>query len=475
MNRPSSSPLSWLEKAVLVHIGVLLLGSTWAFGGNIWWARQMLAVWASLAPAITVAAFFQAGSPGRDARRKAGWLLPPALFALLVIASTFNPSFSSGVIGGDMLMIHTGPAHPRWPSTVNPADSLDSLWFGTGAYLSAFNLALVLRGRRSLRFVLVLVATNALTLAVFGTMQKLSGSGFYFGAAVSPNERFFSTFIYNNHWGAFMVLALSVATGLLFYHARNHRGRDLWHSPFSASVVGVLIVAATAPVSASRAATAMAALLVTVATAHALFKIAAARRHERRAVWPAVTLLLALVMAVTAAVGWLGFRSINQRYTETRRALAQDKSLWSARSELYHDTCELVRRQPVFGWGLNSYGVAFQLIRPRSIQPQRQYESSYETAHNDWLQSLAETGVVGTALLLLTLALPLASLTRSSLRHPLVVYPLTGLGVILLYACVEFPFSSGAVLFLFWTCLFTVVRYARLQPDRTTAPAGALP
>ena len=95
----------------------------------------------------------------------------------------------------------------------------------------------------------------------------------------------------------------------------------------------------------------------------------------------------------------------------------------------------------------------------------RQYESSYATAHNDWLQSLAETGLVGTSLLVLTLVVPLVSFTRHSSRHPLVVYPLLGLTIVLLYALFEFPFSSGAFLITFWVLFFTAIRKVELSLD----------
>jgi O-antigen ligase len=461
--RSSPSPSSSrLEKLVLLHVGVLLVASSWVFGGNIWWMRVPLAIWASAGLPLAVAAFMQPGSWGEAARRKAWWLAPLVLFAVLVVASSFNPSFQPLISEGAVVLVHKGAAHPAWPSTVNPTQSLLSLWFGSAVYLSAFNLVLTVRSRTALRVLLVLVAVNTLVLAVLGTVQKLSGSGFYFGAAVSPNSRFFGTFIYNNHWGAFMILGLCTAMGLVFHHVRKNAARDLWHSPFSIALTGVLFIAATAPLSASRAATGMAALVVGVATIHALVLIAASRRHEGRSTAPAIGLVLCLVLAGTGAIGWLGFRSISERYRETHLLIEQNKPVFGGRAALYRDTWELASRQPVFGWGLDSYGTAFMLIRPRPIQASRQYESSFVTAHNDWLQSVAETGFAGTALLALTGIVPLLSLRRHAFRHPLVAYPALGCGLILLYALIEFPFATGAVLIGFCTIFFAFVRHAQL-------------
>jgi O-antigen ligase len=473
MRRPDARrPLTLLEKATLAHVGVLLLGASWVFGGNIWWARIALSIWASLSLGLTTAAFLQSGARGRDARSKAWWLLPLLLFSALVIASTLNPSFRPISVEEQIQLVHRGAARPDWPSTVNPEQTLRAWWFGAGVYLSAFNLVIILRRRSALCGLLMLIAANTLVLAVFGTLQKLMDLGFYFGAATSPNPRFFATFIYYNHWGAFMILSLTTAAGLLFYFARPYEGRNLWHTPFSGALMGVLFIAISAPVSASRAATALAALVVAAATAHALLRIAALRRASRRPVWPAILLLLALVGSATGAAGWLALRSINERYTETRDVLARDQSLFTGRLELYRDTWELAKRQPVFGWGLDSYGAAFQLIRPRSIRYRDRYEHSYANAHCDWLQSLAETGFAGMTCLLLMGLIPLGGLPRSAVRHPLVAYPFFGCFLILLYAGIEFPFANGAVLITFWTLFFAALRYAQLSASR---PAPSLP
>ena len=113
--------------------------------------------------------------------------------------------------------------------------------------------------------------------------------------------------------------------------------------------------------------------------------------------------------------------------------------------------------------GLESYGTAFQLIRPRPLEARRQYESSYVEAHFDWLQSVAETGFVGTILLMLMALLPLSTVRWRDLRHSLVAYPLAGCALIALYAWIEFPFGNGAVFIAFWLSFFSAIRYAQLS------------
>jgi hypothetical protein len=469
-----------LEVIVVVHVTAMLLFASWAFGGNIWWARSWLSLWGGLGLLLTVLALTDSADHGHDARSRAWVLLPGAAFGGLVVAGCLNPSFVPRTMDGQQVLLHLGEAHPSLPSTVNPDVSLRQWGFAGGAWLAACNLWLVLRSRRAVRFLFATAVVNTLVLAVFGTLQKLlvpsarddAGffHGFYFGAVVSPQKRFFATFIYNNHWGAFMVLFLAVAVGLLFHYAGRLNGRDRWHTPFPTMVAALLFIAASAPVSASRSATALAGFVVVAASGAGLSQIAAARRAQHRPAAPVLAAVALVILAVVAAAGWLARSSIEERARDTREALGQSGGLFHERLELYRDTWKLAMQKPVFGWGLDSFGTAFQLIRPRPVALNRQYEQSYVEAHSDWLQSVAENGFVGTVLLLAMGALPLLWLPRAALRHPLVGWPLLGCALVALYAWVEFPFANGAVMIAFWTVWFAALRLSMLQ---RRAEAGA--
>lgn len=458
----SSTNLSVLEKLVLLHVAIFLLGASWIYGGNIWWMKPVLSVWGSLGAALTLAAFLQPGSSGREARAHFVWMLPFALFGVLVGISLANPSFRAVIIDGETAYVKSAPPYPLLPSTISPEISFRSWWLGAGVYFSALNIALVVKSRAALRGLLVLIGVNTLVLAVLGTVQKLLGASFFLGADHAPNTRFFSTFIYYNHWGAFMFLGLAAAIGLLFYYSRRHTARDLWHSPMPLAAVAVLLIAASGPVSGSRAATIIVAFLLTVATIHALVRVILKRRSTGRSPWPPALCIAVLALLSISVIGWLSQRSLTERYTETRRALDAERSIFGGRAELYRDTWQLAQQEPLFGWGLDTYTVGLQTIRPVRINFRDRSENFYGTAHNDWLQSLAETGFIGTGLLLLTAALPLASLPRRMLFHPLVGYPLLGCAVVAAYALLEFPFANPAVLVSICILFFATIRQARL-------------
>ena len=112
--------------------------------------------------------------------------------------------------------------------------------------------------------------------------------------------------------------------------------------------------------------------------------------------------------------------------------------------------------RPWFGWGAASYGTVFPLYRTADF-----VGLHYEQAHSDWLQSLAENGWVGTALLVLFVARLLGRVYWRQLP----VWSgwlLAGCAAVLAYGALEFPFANAAVLATWWTFVFAALRYARL-------------
>jgi len=460
----SRPPLSLLEQAALVHAGLLLVFATWAFDGNIDWARRIISWWGSAGALITLGAVFRGGG-GRALR----WLWPLLAFNLLVLASCLNPSFSTRLFDGEPLLVRTGGV-PWLPGSAEPEASLRALWLFDGVFLPGLNLALCLRQRRALRWLLILATGNALALSIFGTVQKLTGAGLFFGLRESPNAFFFSTFIYHNHWGAFVVLSVAGCAGLVFYYAGRREARDFWHSPAFGGAVGLLFIAATAPLSESRSGTLVILLLAGVILVHGLWR----RRKKRQAStaslawWLVGALAVAFILA--AGIYKLDENGFKVRAELTREQIEQIHAAGNlgGRSALYRDTWQMARDRLWFGWGFDSYARVFMIYNTqKSVDGLPVF---YAQAHSDWLQSIAETGLVGTALVGLLGALPLLTLRRHHYRHPLAFYPLLGCALLLLYAWIEFPFECPAVAILFWLMFFAAVRHTQLTPARDESP-----
>ena len=462
---------SMLANFVFGHVAMLVVFTSWAFGGQAPWARQVIAVWGIPGALLFVLACRSARVPGGERRHPAvRWLWPLLAYDLLVGLSGLNPSFIELRQADQGSLIMTQPL--AWlPSSARPWLTWRELWQFNVFVLACFNFFLVAKTRRLLRRMLFVMGANAVGLAVLGTFQKLSGANaLWLGAVPSPNPKFFSTFIYHNHWGAFTVLNLAVCLGLLFHFLRRRDQRDFWHSPVPFGCLAILLLAATVPLSASRSCTVLAGLLLAAAVVHALFRLVRDRRAARKPVaWPVAGIVAAVFLAV-AAVYYVGQEVIAQRAALTSEQLASiaREDTLNSRLALYRDTLRMAAEKPWFGWGLESYAHVFRIFNTQRAAETWVWIPFYAEAHNDWLQSLAEVGFVGTGLLALLVLLPTVAVRWRRVDSILPRYLLAGVGIVLLYAWVEFPFANPAVMLTCWLTFYCAIRYATLS--EATAP-----
>jgi len=470
------------EKATLWHVSVLLIATTWLFGGNAGWVKPYLAVWASLSLPLLALNLRNIASRHRivladhrdhegSSPNKARFQCPLLALNALVAVSLFFPGFRIFFFEGEPLYVSNRVS--TWlPSAASPPAVGIALWLFNGVYLSAFNLLLAPQSRRALRRFFFIALSNALLLAVFGTFQKLSGAkGLFFGLVPSPQPRFFASFIYHNHWGAFCVLMLALALGLFAHYLRRHLLRDLVRTPAMYVLAVVAAAAITTPLSDSRSGTALVLFALLVGTIHALTIFW--KRHDgppsRRPI-PAV--IAAVAFACLLLVGYdLAKPQITERFRQTQGQVSgASTSLIDHRLILYRDTWHMARDRLPFGWGMASYPHTFRIYNTQTYGKADRLPVMYHDAHNDWLQTLAEFGVVGSALIALCALVPLLAFRKLLRSNPISTYLFGGCTLILLYAWLEFPFGNTAVRLTFWICFFAAIRYAHLAHiEHTTA------
>lgn len=456
-----------LQFLVLGHLAVLVLIATWGMGGNVPWSRTALQVWGSVGILLTGWVLWKRPFLGRDQVRPLRWLWPLAGLNALVLASLANPSFREMHLGSEVMLVRLG-GHPWLPGSAKPVETADALWLFDAIFLSCFNLALAARHRRIVRGFLIFLVANALVLSVFGSVQKFSGAlGPYFGAVVTKQTHFFSSFIYHNHWGAFAVLMTAAGIGLVLRYLGRTDASGFWASPGFAGLVAVFFIAASIPLSLSRSGTLLVGLLLSVASLQFLLRLI---RHRRRQGLPLGGPLVAAIMLAALTLGGaykIAEPSILIRLAKTEEQLATMRGQGSIgdRLVLYADTWHMARNRPWFGWGMASYPTVFYSYNSQKPGVDR-LPKFYWDAHSDWLQSLAELGFIGTGLIGLLGVIPLLSLRRRHPPGPVPAYLLGGCGLIVVYAWVEFPFGNPAVVILWWICFFAAVRYSRLESSR---------
>ena len=464
--------LGTLEWMTLIHVGILVLATSWVFGGQADFVRTPLAWWGSLGGLITLTALQDRRTRRAENLQPLRWLWPFAAFNALVVLACLNPTLREITLEGETLLANSG-GKPWFPGSARPALALHALWLFDAVWISSFNLALVIRQRRALRGLLLVFVANALVLAVFGTVQKLShAKGLFFDAMPTRQPRFFASFVYHNHWGAFMVLMMAACIALTWHYSRRIHARNLLHSPIFGGWVVLLLLAATVPLSGSRSCTLLALALLGAVSAHLVRRVIEKRRHYKESIAvPLGGIGLALVLGAGGA-WFVGRETILSRLATTQNQVADMREMGGMgdRAVLYRNTWRMAEDKLWFGWGMSSYPHVFsRLYNTRESKVDR-LPVFYNDAHSDWLQSLAEHGIIGSALLALCALVPLWQVRISSSVGPLAGYLLIGCFLVLLYAWIEFPFGNLAVVLTWWVLFFTAVQTARLR-QREEGPA----
>jgi len=468
---PSTTPpATALENAVLAHTALFFIGATWAFGGNADFVQPYLGAWGSLGILLTLIAAVTRDAGGQR-QRLLRTLWPILAFNALTGVACLTIGFRSIHSGAELMYLPRDI--PGWrPSSALPRMAGWTLWLFDGIYFSAFNLSVVVRSRSRLRGFFFLLTINTLILAVFGTLQKLvHAPGLYFGRVHSPQPFFFSTFVYDNHWGAFIILMIGLCLGQMWHYADRADVRGFFHSPAFGGAVALLFLFITVPLSGARTCSALVLAFLILALLRWLFR---QRRHQaepgRGGI--AAPLIVAGALLVGAGATWFVARDvIAARAEKTVSQVKEFKTMHGlgTRSELYRDTWKMATDRLWYGWGMGSYPTVFQMYNTEEVNRQDQLPKFYHDAHSDWLQSIAEHGLIGSLLLAACALVPLFVVGSPAWSNRLSRHCFAGCTMVLLYAWMEFPFGNYAVCLTWYLLFFAAVRYGDLSPHRTRA------
>lgn len=460
----SASPLR--ERLALAHVALLVIASSWLLGGI---GTRLEWIFAALAsPALFLLA--SEALARRRARDRDGlfrilrWTALLFLLGLFVLISALNPSHRPAFLYNTYVLRPV--PHVEWlPASARPLESLRIFACLGGLACAGLALVFCVQSRKALRTLVTALVLNAVALAVLGTLQNQTGAtGPGFGIVHANNPTWFATFLYHNHWGAFAVLAVAAALGLVFHSLREPPERGWLHGPGPLLTLAALVVAATAPLTSSRSTTLLMAGLGVLAALLATRRLARAKHRPALAFIPIIALL-----ALAAGVFLQSGDTIAGRVAKTFDQITdmREGSVNYPRDQLYADTWRMAAAKPAYGWGLESYGPVFLKFTTFRPGPDGLHPIHLD-AHSDWLQALAEIGFVGTALLLLLGLIPLAETLRTQRRlDALPAWLLGGCALVAAYAWVEFPFANPSVVALWWALFFCALRLARLNPAAT--------
>jgi O-antigen ligase len=170
---------------------------------------------------------------------------------------------------------------------------------------------------------------------------------------------------------------------------------------------------------------------------------------KRRKSWKATFALGSFLFVALGLLAWLGGGELTERMASIQSAAGTDLP-GATRLKMDRDALKMFAQRPVVGWGLGVFG---------EIYPQFSSFSSnvpVGMAHNDYLQALAEMGVLGFATVLWFLLTVYASALKK-LRHrqadtnsAVTLAALLGISGILVHSFVDFNLQIPANAALFY-------------------------
>ena len=321
-----------------------------------------------------------------------------------------------------------------------------------------------------LRLIVHVVAIFGFLLALFGMFQYFTNPTQIYWLRQPKYAVPFGPYVNRHHFAAYMELTLALPLGLLFSGALAVERRLLY-------LFAVVIMSLALILTLSRGA-------MLSLGAEVLFLVAIAgvvRRKERRdakedstpesrvrAALVRVGLGFALVVGVLVAAVSLGGEESLARLFGT---VSTDDPT-SGRTQFWQGTWEVIKHHPVLGAGLGAFSVAY--TRYDVLNGSHRLEQ----AHNDYLQILADAGIVGGALGLLFIFLlfryGFSRLNSSDkFRRGVAAGALAGCFAALVHSFFDFSLhmTSNALLFLVLAALATM--NGRVEDEKAGRGGGS--
>jgi O-antigen ligase len=304
---------------------------------------------------------------------------------------------------------------------------------------------------RRLRTLVRTITIFGFFLAMFGLTQSFTSDGtrVYWFRQLSQSTAF-GPFINRHHFAGYMELTIALPLGLLFSGAIERYKRPLY--AFAAAMMGVALIMTNSRGGIISLGAEI--LFLAVVAGPGLNRGERRPRGQRiRSALMRAGLAFGLIAVLIGATVAIGGSDVFTRLLGT--ASAQDPT--TGRSHFWNVTVDVIKAYPIIGSGLGSFSVIYTRYDTRNGYLR------LEQAHNDYLQTLADGGIVGGALgLAFILILFRNGFTRretdDKFRRGVATGALAGCFAVLVHSFFDFTLhtTANALLFLILAALATL-------------------
>jgi len=287
-------------------------------------------------------------------------------------------------------------------------------------------------------------------MAAFAVLESLSSGGkLYWLRTPRFGGWIYGPYVNHNHYAGLMEMLVPIP--LVFAFSRYARGRRRWLAAGAAAFMGATIF-----LSGSRGG--MAAFAVQ--TAIFFWLLFRERTRNGVALLAAGFLLLAL-----ASIAFIGGSEVSQRLATLNPIKHSDLSV-EVRLKIDSDSLRMFAARPVLGWGLGTFPTVYPQFRSFYT------DSFVNAAHNDYLQFLTETGLVGIAIAIWLIVVAIRQAIKkihnwpSDVNGTVALAALLGMCGILVHSFVDFNLQIPANAMVFYVLCTVAAMDSRFRSHR---------
>jgi O-antigen ligase len=353
------------------------------------------------------------------------------MLALLLLAIVESVAFTSS--NGKRVSLSMDVEATRHVATV--------LFFLAIAFIGAANF-LVTRERL---FILAKVLTIfGAVLAGFALMQHLTWNGRIYWLRLTAYKAF-GPFVNRHCFAGYMAMLVPLPLGLI---VRVVRGQTRLLYGFAAALMGTAVFVSDSRSGVISLAGSMVFMMMLNRRSSPVNQMNDPARHG---VWRLLRIgpITVVALAMIASAIWMGASGIVEHFGD---AVDQQLTFGApdvGRAMIWRDTLDMIRHHPVLGVGLGAYETIYPTYQTMSASFRVNY------AHNDYLQVLADTGIVGGAIagcfiVVVFLAIYRGVRSRNPLCAAMALAAGTGIVAVLIQSIsdTDLQIPSNALLFL---------------------------
>ena len=459
-NGPVGPPTSFIDRIIVIGLMAVIVGSTLAFGTVEPWSMATLGL---LIVSCMILWGIKAVISG-----SLKFSVPATTFPLLAL-------FLLAIFQGVTVKNTTGRRSSISLDAEATHLTAEILFVFIVAFLLSANF---LASPRVLGWLRNFLIFFGLALAVFGLLQHFTWNGkFYWVVELrSQPPSPFGPFVNHNHFAGFVELIAPIPVALIL--RRAIRGELALLYGFAAAMMGLAIM-----MSLSRGGmiSLVASLMFVVAFG---FKPSGKRNSRDRfgareslRGWTVVASRVGAIAVILFTIGigvwWVGADSVIRRLEKGELTMDAGykqpgkESFFYSRGWIWRDTAAMIRDNWMTGVGLGAFPTAYPIYSTRDgMAPVSQ-------AHNDYLQILADGGILGSVIALWFIFLVARDTLRAS-RHRNPLMAATALGcagglfALMVHSLFDFNLQipSNALLFLVLTSVISRIATASVEDEK---------